>query len=331
MYNAKDGKTIWSALLGDHKLDFARHAWIQDTAYDLAEKGDCENFMETFRSLVWMTYRTNFAPLLETISASVREDLGDSALPKATQRLYNSDNGWGCTIRVGQMALSNCLIRHKYSMGFSLRQLEARKIHSGPHAKILSQFWDSGRGKEHPFSIQNFAETVLLYDKLPGEWLSQSTVATILKDLNAKYQPYPDLEVLTFVDGCVYEDQLFAACTLPTGDKKELEKSEIAKEYVMVENPVDCDFPEEKKDAGRAAIVFVSSSLGLKRPEEAYLAQIKLLFSLPQLVGLMGGRANEALFFVGYQDRGLIFFDPHLVQVPDGVLTRGSKRFPRPI
>ena len=63
-------------------------------------------------------------------------------------------------------------------------------------------------------------------------------------------------------------------------------------------------------------LVLVSTRLGLKKPSEALAQNIKKCFHFPQSVGLIGGRPNFAMYFVGYQGDRLILLDPHEVQEP---------------
>ena len=159
----------------------------------------------------------------------------------------------------------------------------------------------------------------LKYNKIPGEWLSQSMVATILRDLNSKYKQY-DFDILVFIDGAVYTDRLM---TISAVSPALAEDTPASKEFEVIETKEYDEFSaqaaatkKEEAKSENAKIVFVSCALGLKSPEPIYLNLLKELFDFPQLIGIMGGRTNEALFFVGYQDDdNVIFLDPHFVQV----------------
>ena len=55
--------------------------------------------------------------------------------------------------------------------------------------------------------------------------------------------------------------------------------------------------------------------LGMSTIEPEYYDSIARCFDLPQCVGILGGKPNFALYFVGHQDsQELIFLDPHFVQ-----------------
>ncbi len=313
MFNAKVGNNLWSALLGDQKLSLTKSVRLLTETYDLTAREGREFFDLAFRSLVWMTYRTGFVPLLENLPAAVFAQLSDKII-EDTKKLYSSDNGWGCTIRVGQTALANALVRHVYDRQFSV-EVAAKAGAGSPYEGILRLFWDSGKDNKYPFSIQSFCEAALKYKRVPGEWLSQSTVATILRDLNQKHRPFKDLNIVTFIDGSVYEDQL--------GVEGFFEPSSFTKDYDVV-------YEEEAKGeentvqvTEEATVIFVSCALGLKSPEPTYLDRLKELFDFPQLIGVMGGRTSEALFFVGYQGDNFVFLDPHFVQVKCDLFMRG--------
>eukprot|EP01105_Mastigella_eilhardi_P018187 TRINITY_DN4207_c0_g1_i2.p2 TRINITY_DN4207_c0_g1~~TRINITY_DN4207_c0_g1_i2.p2 ORF type:complete len:231 (+),score=52.18 TRINITY_DN4207_c0_g1_i2:1151-1843(+) len=66
-------------------------------------------------------------------------------------------------------------------------------------------------------------------------------------------------------------------------------------------------------------LILVPLRLGVERLNEEYLPELKKLLSLPQSVGLIGGRQKESLYFVGFQDDNLIYLDPHIVHKADFV------------
>lgn len=274
LYNAKSGNSIWYALLGDKKPDATKPIRLLDREFNIDTKEGYVKFISAFKKLVWVTYRRDFFPLLKDGTCS-------------------SDNGWGCTVRVGQMALANALVRH---FSNNSHQLLPRPLYE----RAITDFWDSGSGKDYPFSIQNFYKVGQKYGVKPGEWLGQTMVASILQDLEKLYSSYK-MPILTFVDGAIYRSKF-----------RSVDAAEVARDGFEVVEYGDCD------EYVPGQLVFVSSSLGMKAPETSHLPALQRLFNFPELVGVMGGRTNEALFFVGYQDDDFLFLDPHFVQNTPG-------------
>jgi len=54
--------------------------------------------------------------------------------------------------------------------------------------------------------------------------------------------------------------------------------------------------------------------LGMAGVDPEYFELIKSCLRQPQCVGILGGKPNFALYFVGFQGDELIFLDPHYVQ-----------------
>ncbi|EGR34192.1 hypothetical protein IMG5_021070 [Ichthyophthirius multifiliis] len=112
-----------------------------------------------FESIIWITYRRKFPPL------------------KAPQYEYISDTGWGCMIRVGQMALAEGLKR------FQIKEDE-----------IIDLFQDK---KDSLFSIQNICEAGKEEFKLEaGDWFNPIRICYILQILNEK-KGFKDLKIRT--------------------------------------------------------------------------------------------------------------------------------------
>lgn len=62
-------------------------------------------------------------------------------------------------------------------------------------------------------------------------------------------------------------------------------------------------------------LVIIPCMMGFQKIEKEYFEPIRYIFHEPNIVmGAMGGRPGQALYFVGLQNYELMFFDPHLVQ-----------------
>lgn len=64
----------------------------------------------------------------------------------------------------------------------------------------------------------------------------------------------------------------------------------------------------------RPLLLFVPVRLGINEINPTYFTSLKTCFELEQCVGVIGGRPNHALFYVGYSCDDLICLDPHVTQ-----------------
>mmetsp|Transcript_3305 Transcript_3305/g.5487 ORF Transcript_3305/g.5487 Transcript_3305/m.5487 type:complete len:243 (+) Transcript_3305:207-935(+) len=71
----------------------------------------------------------------------------------------------------------------------------------------------------------------------------------------------------------------------------------------------------QMKKFRNGCLVILPCRIGMAKVEKCYLEPIRFIFWQHYIMmGAMGGRPGQALYFVGLQGEDLIFLDPHLVQ-----------------
>ena len=61
-------------------------------------------------------------------------------------------------------------------------------------------------------------------------------------------------------------------------------------------------------------VLFIPLRLGLSEINSIYFNSLKTTFTFPQSLGIIGGRPNHALYFVGAFENKLVYLDPHETQ-----------------
>ena len=77
-------------------------------------------FLDDIESRLWLTYRSNFAPIHRSLDpkASAVMSIGVRLRSQLIdQEGYTSDTGWGCMIRSGQSVLANTILISKLGRG----------------------------------------------------------------------------------------------------------------------------------------------------------------------------------------------------------------------
>lgn len=132
-------------------------------------------FAEKFKSLLWVTYRSNFLPILRT---------------KKKQKYYSSDAGWGCTLRAGQMLLLNTLKKH----------------YKKNKETSIGLFHLIEEGLSAPYSIHNLINLGVT-NKQAGDWFCSAEVCSAIVKLS-KINPIPGFRCCLFTDYTIYKDQV---------------------------------------------------------------------------------------------------------------------------
>lgn len=78
------------------------------------------------------------------------------------------------------------------------------------------------------------------------------------------------------------------------------------------------DILEQSQDPAtqefRPLLLMVNLRLGIAEINPIYLDSLRSLFEVAGCVGMIGGRPNQALYFLGYVGEEALFLDPHTTQ-----------------
>jgi cysteine protease ATG4 len=204
------------------------------------------------------------------------------------------------------------------------------------------------------YSLHNMVAAGLKYDKLPGEWYGPGTAAYVLRDLvELHHQQQQQQKALQKVainssnnsstngsssslldrrmfrvhvapQGAVYRDAIQELMTMETRARLETEKKKKHQANPQA-HPLDLDWEDDLiEEVGpvewdTALLLLIPLRLGLKTFNEDYVPAVTNLFSLPQSVGILGGRPRGARWFYGAMAAAessgkVLALDPHTVQ-----------------
>ncbi|OCF45204.1 hypothetical protein I317_01007 [Kwoniella heveanensis CBS 569] len=286
-----------------------------------------DEFYTDFRSRIWCTYRSQYAPIL-SIPDNLLIPAPQASLPSrpsqagwswsrpAEERGLTSDAGWGCMLRTGQSVLANALIHLHLGRDWRLpldkpsssptNRVELTDLQNyAEYVKILSWFLDDP-SPLCPFSVHRMALIGKELGKEVGEWFGPSTAAGALKTLTNAFAPC-GLAVATATDSIIYRSDVYVASNLPSegwdgrpdAPKPRKSSSSTTKSTTWGE---------------KAVLILIGIRLGLDGVNPIYYDSIKALFTFPQSVGIAGGRPSSSYYFVGSQANSLFYLDPHFTR-----------------
>ena len=272
-------------------------------------------------SLFWFTYRCDF-PSIEPYGIT-------------------SDAGWGCMLRALQMMCGQTLRLHYKSRDWRPPSGEQQRRLDPFLRSVLTWFADFPSTKESIYSLHNMVATGLAkYDKLPGEWYGPGIACYVLRDLVAMHEKHqhiyneklkPIYRVHVAAGGTVYRDAIEDTMVRDNKSKVEHEKQEFARHRPPPAHPLDVAWEDDVLDPlyeslvtskgndlpwDTALLLLIPLRLGLRSFNNEYVKTVSHTFSLPQSVGVLGGRPRGARWFYGALSDGSKIFglDPHTVQ-----------------
>ncbi|XP_059616855.1 cysteine protease ATG4B [Phlebotomus argentipes] len=187
-----------------------------------------------------------------------------------------SDKGWGCMLRCGQMVLAQSLL----DLHLGRDWFWTPETRDPTYLKIVNRFEDN---RKSPFSIHQIALMGNSEDKKVGEWFGPNTVAQVLKKL-LKYDDWSSLSIHVALDNVIYLDDIKELC---------------------------CD---DEDKSWKPLLLIVPLRLGINEINPIYIDGLKRCFEINRNMGMIGGKPNQALYFIGYVGDEVLYLDPHTTQ-----------------
>lgn len=217
-----------------------------------------EEFLMDFHSRFWFTYRRD--------------------MPRIGNTIINTDAGWGCLVRCGQMMLAEAFARTLMGRGWNFIQLECGGVSPELYQGILRLFEDNVSATS-PFGLHAMVLAAASLGHPIGQWFSPSLLAHVCRDQSRKTFPVHFL-VNPIENGAFYLSYLRG----------------------MV--------------AVQPLVLMVPMRLGVDVFNLFYLGLVTGSLELPQSIGIIGGRPGKSYYIVGHQDNELFYLDPHITKGP---------------
>lgn len=236
-------------------------------------------------SLFWWTYRYDF-PEINCIT---------------------TDAGWGCMLRSAQMMLSQALRIHFKSRHWKPDPSTSKAKEDEFVTSLMTWFADFPSRTESVYSLHNMcAAGVAKYELLPGDWYGPGSACYVLRDLVTLHQQKQSnvFRVHVSSEGTVYNDLVFELMTKEAAKKKKASQ-ETEEQVVEALHPLDPAISEQPKldltelEWDTSLLLLIPHRLGRDYVEEKYVKSVAQIFSLPQSVGILGGRPRGARWFYG--------------------------------
>lgn len=207
--------------------------------------------------------------------------IGDSGL--------TSDKGWGCMLRCGQMLIAQALLFLHLGRDWVWTQQCRDRI----YLRILRMFEDR---RTAPYSIHQIALMGASEGKQVGEWFGPNTVAQVLRKLSA-YDEWSSVAFHVALDNTLVTKEVRRLCIVEGRDRAV--RGPLSRMRMLHWKPL---------------ILVIPLRLGITDINPVYVQGLKASFTFPQSLGVIGGRPNHALYFIGCVGNDVIFLDPHTTQ-----------------
>ncbi|ETO04670.1 hypothetical protein RFI_32727 [Reticulomyxa filosa] len=192
---------------------------------------------------------------------------------------YTSDAGWGCMVRTTQMMCAQGLIL------FYCRKQELTESTDGSYSSlfehVLSCFNDTYGAC---FSLHNMLKHSKSFQKGVGTWFGPAEACVMA--VKCLQDSFLSNQIAGLVasqsNGVIYKSEITKLC---------------------------CNEGKWEK----AIFIFVPLRLGLNELNLNYIPSVLRCLEMKHSIGIVGGKPQRSLYFVGYQHENLLYLDPHTV------------------
>ncbi|XP_023233612.1 cysteine protease ATG4B-like [Centruroides sculpturatus] len=166
-----------------------------------------------------------------------------------------------------------------------------------------------------------------------GEWFGPNTVAHVLKKL-VVYDDWSSVKIHVAMDNVVIINDIKTLCKthpkISNSVTQDINKGVVRSRYMggsNDENKINSvPFNDTKTYLNNSSmqknsivewyplLMFIPLRLGLFEINPIYFNALKASFSMNSSLGIIGGRPNHALYFIGTVGEELVFLDPHTTQ-----------------
>lgn len=287
-----------------------------DTSDDTSWPPD---FLSDVQSRIWLSYRTGF-PLIPKSDGSGTIHLGKiKNMIRGggfDPRGYTSDVGWGCMIRTSQSLLANALLFRHLGRGWRWKgdfvELDAPLDASAASEAVSEAASESEVITSADESAVPTKKSPDLPPKSPESLVLEETIISWFLD-----SPESPFSIHKFVR---HGEQ---SCSTPAGDwfGPSAAGSSI---YALCNEFADSGlkvyyngsgggdvYEDELLETGFPVLVLCGLRLGIDNVNPIYWDSLRQMLSLPQSVGIAGGRPFTSHYFFGFQGEQLFYLDPH--------------------
>ncbi|CAO1308690.1 unnamed protein product [Diamesa serratosioi] len=247
-------------------------------AYVGYDVGEVDDIPKNTKEDIWLLGKKYSFDELELIRADVQTKLWCTyrrGFPGIGDLQLTSDKGFGCMLRCGQMVLATALTNLHLGRDWTWTS----DTKDSTYLQIVSRFEDI---KTAPYSIHQISAQGIDEGKKVSEWYSPNVIAQVLKKLVKFDDDFSKLVVHVALDHQLATDDIDDLC--------------------------DVD------DSFKPLLLIIPLRLGLDVINPIYIDALKKCFEFEASLGIIGGKPNQALYFIGYVGNEALYLDPHTVQ-----------------